>query len=107
VNGGETIGQWECQPSDASSVTAGPGVGSEFAHVIAVGTSGAVLEYSAEIRPEIEAMPRRAGLDTQQHRGGLQATIATNLQPVGPLAPQWRKDSPNSSSHGAKTRLPG
>ncbi len=65
-----------------SGVTNGPGVGEEIADVITGGAAGELIEYVAEIRPRVEAVPRRAGADAQQHGGSLQPAVAANMQPV-------------------------
>ena len=64
-------------------MTDGPGIGEKIAHVGIGGAGGELIEHVAEVRPRVEAVPRRAGADAQQHGGGLQPAVAADVQPVG------------------------
>jgi hypothetical protein len=71
----------------------GPGVGEEIAHVTTGGAAGELIEYVAELRPRVEAVPRRAAAQ-------LKSTAAVLNPPSPPTCSQF--DRPTASGRMAR-----
>jgi hypothetical protein len=61
----------------------GPCTGKKITYIGRGGVDRELIEHVAEVRPRVESVPRRTGADAQQHGGGLQPTVAANVQPIG------------------------
>src|SRR5579864_1289524 len=70
-------------PSVYRCVSLDPGVGKKIIYVGRDRAGREFIEHVAEIQPRVQSVPRRAGADAQQHRGGFQPAVAAQVQPIG------------------------